>query len=123
MSALVSQENKAVCSSAILSAFVALFVMPKYKKRGGGSSSNGSETRWGPAVILSTKARRRQADAGEQTSQSDTTNPIPGSSGTPPGVQVASLIMEQLMEVVRAHVRQEMQALSATPYHPPQTNR
>ena len=62
----------------------------------------------------------RRADAGEQASQSVSRKPIPGSAGTPPGVQVAALTLEQLMEVVGARVRDEMQALSSTPYQPPQ---
>ena len=86
-------------------------------KRGGGSSSDGRETRRVPAVT--TRARRRRADAGEQTSQSVSTNPILGSAGAPPGVQVAALTLEHLMEAVGA--RDEMQALSFTPYQLPQT--
>ena len=91
--------------------------MPKNTKRGGGSSSNGSETRWGPAVT--TRSRRRRADA-EQASRLVSTNPIPGSAGVPPGVEVAALTLEQLMEAVGARVRDEMQAMSSTPYQPPQ---
>ena len=92
--------------------------MPKNTKRGGGSSSNGSETRWGP--VVTTRSRRHRADTVEQASRSVSTNPIPGSAGTPPGVEVAALTLEQLMEAVGAHVRDEMQAMSSTPYQPPQ---
>ena len=92
--------------------------MPKNMKRGGGSSSNGSETRRGLAVT--TRSRRRRADAVEQVSRSVSTNPIPCSAGAPPGVEVAALTLEQLMEAVGAHVRDEMQAMSSTPYQPPQ---
>ena len=77
--------------------------MPKNMKRGGGTSSNGSETRRGPAVT--TRSRRRRANAVEQASQSVSTNPIPGSAGAPPGVQVAALTLEQLMEAVGARVQ------------------
>ena len=79
---------------------------------------NGSETRRGPAVT--TRSRRRRADAMEQASRSVSTNPIPGSAGASPSVEVAALTLEQLMEAVGARVREEMQVMSSTPYQPPQ---
>ena len=53
------------------------------------------------------------------SSQSASPNSIPGSAGTPPGVQVAALTLEQLMEAVGARVRNEIQTLSSTPYQTP----
>ena len=72
--------------------------MPKSKKRGGSTSFNGSENRRGPAITTT----RHRAGAGERA---DVANPIPGSSNGPPGVPVASLTLEQLMEAVGGHVR------------------
>ena len=60
-----------------------LFVMPKSKKGGGSTSSNGSET-GGPAVTPGTTTRRCRAGAGERA---DSANQIPG-------VPVASLTLE-----------------------------
>ena len=51
-----------------------LFVMPKSKRRGGSTSSNGSENRW-PAVTPGTTTTRCRAGAGEQA---DVANSIPG---------------------------------------------
>ena len=67
---------------------------------------------------MTTRARRPRADAGELPIGLD--EPNPGSAGAPPGVQVAALTLEQLMEAVGARVRDEMQSLSSTPYQPPQ---
>ena len=67
-----------------------LFVMPKLKKGGGSTSSNGSENRR-PPVTPGTTTRRCRAGAGERA---DSANQIPG-------VPVASLTLEQLMEAVR----------------------
>ena len=69
-----------------------LFVMPKSKKRGGSTFPNSSEDRRGPAVTPGTTTTRRRAGAGERA---DMANPIPG-------VPVASLTLEQLMEAVGA---------------------
>ena len=73
--------------------------MPKSKQRGGSNSSNGSENRRGPAVTPDTRSTRRRAGAGERV---DMENPIPGSSSGSTVVPVASLTLEQLMEVVGA---------------------
>ena len=59
-----------------------------------------------------------RADAGEC---SDSKNPNPGSSSCPSGIPVALLTLEQLMEMVGAHVKEEMLQLFATHYQLPQT--
>ena len=65
-----------------------LFVMPKSKKGGGSTSSNGSENR--RPVTPGTTTRRCRAGAGERA---DSANQIPG-------VPVTFLTLEQLMEAV-----------------------
>ena len=91
MSTLVRQVSKAVT--------LVLFVMQKSKRRGGSSSSNSSENRQYPAVTPGTRSTRHRTGACEQA---DAANPIPGSSSCPPGVPMASLTLEQLMEEVGA---------------------
>ena len=96
-----------------LSCHTECYLSASVKEGGGSSFSNGSETQRGPAITLGPRSRRSTRSRADS---SDAANSIPGSSSGPPGVSMASLTLEQLMDAVGAFVGEDMLVLCACPY-------